>query len=100
MLRAESWMFSRAVLFLDSTWWYLRPVRWKIESWPPTTVMLSGTWRIRDSKPPPTSPGPTTKLTRSEEHTSELQSREKLVCRLLLDKKKKAVNNVNCRVVR
>src|SRR5690606_39826737 len=26
---------------------------------------------------------------RSEEHTSELQSRENLVCRLLLDKKKK-----------
>src|SRR5690606_41937340 len=26
---------------------------------------------------------------RSEEHTSELQSREKLVCRLLLDKKKR-----------
>src|SRR5690606_39543647 len=26
--------------------------------------------------------------TRSEEHTSELQSREKLVCRLLLEKKK------------
>src|SRR5690606_41382198 len=28
-------------------------------------------------------------LTRSEEHTSELQSRENLVCRLLLEKKKK-----------
>src|SRR5690606_39756910 len=27
-------------------------------------------------------------LARSEEHTSELQSRENLVCRLLLDKKK------------
>src|SRR5690606_42124119 len=27
-------------------------------------------------------------ITRSEEHTSELQSREKLVCRLLLEKKK------------
>src|SRR5436309_8393483 len=27
-------------------------------------------------------------LKRSEEHTSELQSREKLVCRLLLEKKK------------
>src|SRR5690606_40284942 len=27
-------------------------------------------------------------LPRSEEHTSELQSREKLVCRLLLEKKK------------
>src|SRR5215475_8106527 len=31
--------------------------------------------------------GPCT--TRSEEHTSELQSRENLVCRLLLEKKKK-----------
>src|SRR5690606_41967386 len=28
-------------------------------------------------------------MTRSEEHTSELQSRENLVCRLLLEKKKK-----------
>src|SRR5207342_3918321 len=30
---------------------------------------------------------------RSEEHTSELQSRENLVCRLLLEKKKKKKNN-------
>src|SRR5690606_39560605 len=30
---------------------------------------------------------PGTKINRSEEHTSELQSREKLVCRLLLEKK-------------
>src|SRR5690606_41275919 len=29
---------------------------------------------------------------RSEEHTSELQSRENLVCRLLLEKKKKQTN--------
>src|SRR3712207_7984919 len=29
---------------------------------------------------------------RSEEHTSELQSRQYLVCRLLLEKKKKQVN--------
>src|SRR3712207_7497130 len=29
---------------------------------------------------------------RSEEHTSELQSRQYLVCRLLLEKKKKNVN--------
>src|SRR5436309_7870676 len=29
---------------------------------------------------------------RSEEHTSELQSRENLVCRLLLEKKKKIKN--------
>src|SRR5690606_39848422 len=31
-----------------------------------------------------------TRLSRSEEHTSELQSRENLVCRLLLEKKKHA----------
>src|SRR5438445_856617 len=30
---------------------------------------------------------------RSEEHTSELQSRQYLVCRLLLEKKKKKTNN-------
>src|SRR3712207_7748375 len=29
---------------------------------------------------------------RSEEHTSELQSRQYLVCRLLLEKKKKQIN--------
>src|SRR6266511_3512305 len=32
---------------------------------------------------------------RSEEHTSELQSREKLVCRLLLEKKKKTSLSVS-----
>src|SRR2546425_11354811 len=33
-------------------------------------------------------------LTRSEEHTSELQSLAYLVCRLLLEKKKKTKNNI------
>src|SRR5690349_24195414 len=33
--------------------------------------------------------GASTRRTRSEEHTSELQSRRDLVCRLLLEKKKK-----------
>src|SRR5690606_39731712 len=32
---------------------------------------------------------------RSEEHTSELQSRENLVCRLLLEKKKKEITPTN-----
>src|SRR5690349_23180771 len=32
-------------------------------------------------------------LNRSEEHTSELQSRRDLVCRLLLEKKKKKLNH-------
>ena len=33
----------------------------------------------------------TNKVARSEEHTSEFQSRQYLVCRLLLEKKKKLV---------
>src|SRR3712207_7804407 len=40
--------------------------------------------RIRRPKIAPSDP-------RSEEHTSELQSRQYLVCRLLLEKKKKSV---------
>src|SRR3712207_6920805 len=36
----------------------------------------------------PACPGATAGTTRSEEHTSELQSRQYLVCRLLLEKKK------------
>src|SRR2546422_5157155 len=34
---------------------------------------------------------------RSEEHTSELQSRLHLVCRLLLEKKKKKLHNTRCK---
>src|SRR5690606_39889898 len=38
----------------------------------------------------------TEQISRSEEHTSELQSREKLVCRLLLEKKKeKSLNQTS-----
>src|SRR2546430_9235801 len=40
------------------------------------------------------------RATRSEEHTSELQSQSNLVCRLLLEKKKKtAFTNFNTSVV-
>src|SRR2546427_5605814 len=35
------------------------------------------------------------KISRSEEHTSELQSQSNLVCRLLLEKKKKHKNRIN-----
>src|SRR5690554_7628331 len=44
----------------------------------------------RRSIPPPA----TNKYSRSEEHTSELQSRPHLVCRLLLEKKKNKPNKV------
>src|SRR2546427_9355942 len=41
---------------------------------------------------PPHEPGPD----RSEEHTSELQSQSNLVCRLLLEKKKKRTSETTC----
>src|SRR3989442_10632122 len=45
----------------------------------------------RTRRPVSDSPRPArSSSTRSEEHTSELQSRPHLVCRLLLEKKKKA----------
>src|SRR2546422_7888243 len=54
------------------------------------------------SPPLPDEPNSTCRLgfigkwwTRSEEHTSELQSRLHLVCRLLLEKKKKHTNNIS-----
>src|SRR3712207_8926787 len=40
------------------------------------------------------------RLTRSEEHTSELQSRQYLVCRLLLEKKKKIQLHYHCHCTR
>src|SRR2546425_7764921 len=50
-------------------------------------------WRQRHrARWPPAGPAPTrrgARSTRSEEHTSELQSLAYLVCRLLLEKKKK-----------
>src|SRR5205807_9329269 len=45
---------------------------------------------MRNSRRPPVS----LKYTRSEEHTSELQSPCNLVCRLLLEKKKKNRNTI------
>src|SRR3712207_8696887 len=38
--------------------------------------------------------GDSVKAARSEEHTSELQSRQYLVCRLLLEKKKKLIDRI------
>src|SRR5438067_8096887 len=50
--------------------------------------MMSMTFELRMSGTSSLNVSPST-LTRSEEHTSELQSRFDLVCRLLLEKKKK-----------
>src|SRR6266511_1213266 len=54
----------------------------------PYTTLFRSTPRSTSPRSPH-SPGRGRRWRRSEEHTSELQSRENLVCRLLLEKKKK-----------
>src|SRR5436305_4956292 len=67
---------------------------------PPRSTLFPYTTLFRSCPPPPARtcvarrrrcPPPGWHRTRSEEHTSELQSRPHLVCRLLLEKKKKNV---------
>src|SRR5207247_5409794 len=63
---------------------------------PYTTLFRSRTtgWDGPESPADGTSPPSRRRTVRSEEHTSELQSRVDLVCRLLLEKKKtKSKNN-------
>src|SRR5438034_6568141 len=59
----------------------------------PSLITITRLFKIR--KPQSVAPAPTSsrpcRLRRSEEHTSELQSHSDLVCRLLLEKKKKKV---------
>src|SRR5690606_41780540 len=60
-------------------------------AWPKTPTIWDERWAW-DRKNSGNSTGRVCSMTwarRSEEHTSELQSRENLVCRLLLEKKKK-----------
>src|SRR6267378_6590410 len=60
---------------------------------PPRSTLFPYTtlFRSRPPSPPRPSQGPGRRAgrARSEEHTSELQSRRDLVCRLLLEKKKR-----------
>src|SRR6266513_5256809 len=93
-------MFSRDVYFLDllsvfSLFFFSflfvfflmirRPPRSTL--FPYTTLFRSGSCRSRGA-PRSCSGARSSRRGRSEEHTSELQSRFDLVCRLLLEKKK------------
>src|SRR3712207_8594062 len=61
---------------------------------PPYSSITTPMWMRRDWKSLSSLRRATLPGTRSEEHTSELQSRQYLVCRLLLEKKKnKLVHN-------
>src|SRR5438874_5058480 len=78
----------RSTLFPYTTLFRSPPFMLRAETvrLPPVWVLLPGGLRV----PAVTVPSRTDRVptTRSEEHTSELQSRRDLVCRLLLEKKK------------
>src|SRR2546427_5927076 len=59
-----------------------------------TEVMARWTWSLwQTEQPEARQPSALAVYYRSEEHTSELQSQSNLVCRLLLEKKKKIQNS-------
>src|SRR3712207_8260892 len=70
--------------------------------WGQSKAQVNSISAVRCSRPgvaTPARPYPATSATvhpRSEEHTSELQSRQYLVCRLLLEKKKYSNKNTSC----
>src|SRR3712207_8497773 len=75
----------RSTLFPYTTLFRSRPLpRWE-EAHPPDRLAGNPRWVQPPSSGPPRQQR---KPPRSEEHTSELQSRQYLVCRLLLEKKK------------
>src|SRR3712207_8249534 len=55
--------------------------------WRPPRLSCKRIMSAASVKPKATHPAPSNPVGRSEEHTSELQSRHYLVCRLLLEKK-------------
>src|SRR5262249_9609804 len=70
---------------ISSVWWTLAMLGGWLRFW----MLSTTTWALRGTTSPalvPISPS-----MRSEEHTSELQSLTNLVCRLLLEKKKKSL---------
>src|SRR3712207_7552474 len=78
----RSTLFPYTTLFRSGISVVLDPSRWA--------------WRgrmQRSTRPSALCPGLSASGARSEEHTSELQSRQYLVCRLLLEKKKTQKQN-------
>src|SRR2546421_2510528 len=82
----------RSTLFPYTTLFRSLDPRPPVEEPPPAVETVSPEGR-GEKRPRPDREG-----IRSEEHTSELQSRSDLVCRLLLEKKKKKIRHVyDCR---
>src|SRR2546422_1837627 len=68
-------------------------VKWPVPSFRKSAFGPPRAVRIKSKSPSPSTSAKAGTWTRSEEHTSELQSRLHLVCRLLLEKKKNKQSN-------
>src|SRR3712207_7914414 len=80
----------RSTLFPYTTLFRSDPSPCNMDGWDFVYHIWGGQMTLLDVVDPSGSvSGPLKEDTRSEEHTSELQSRQYLVCRLLLEKKKK-----------
>src|SRR5207249_8907929 len=97
---ATRWLCTGYMLCFFLPLFFLMPPRPPRSTLFPYTTLfrsITNAGRVRASSctsATPTSPSwcaPPTSTSRSEEHTSELQSRFDLVCRLLLEKKKKKI---------
>src|SRR3712207_6978857 len=90
----RSTLFPYTTLFRSSptlsSWWYQNRSRLPSSSLT-SSAGCSGLPKLRSMTPP--IPASSDLRVRSEEHTSELQSRQYLVCRLLLEKKKKHISS-------
>src|SRR5437588_5536047 len=80
----RSTLFPYTTLFRSKIFLILFPLRWGRDY-----VEIKFCWRTKFLKITNPKIGSPTEFDRSEEHTSELQSHSDLVCRLLLEKKKK-----------
>src|SRR2546430_9486683 len=76
----------RSTLFPYTTLFRSNPLYPKMTRKPPFSVEAPGYEKVKGETIPRRNPAA---KDRSEEHTSELQSQSNLVCRLLLEKKKK-----------
>src|SRR3712207_8768161 len=89
----RSTLFPYTTLFRSDQMEYFVPVRWLQTVPSQAAVSETGLFGNQNTVCKPTTPKwRHTVDRRSEEHTSELQSRQYLVCRLLLEKKKQLQN--------
>src|SRR5258707_6525331 len=82
----RSTLFPYTTLFRSA--WRVRSITWRVDAGDRSPAQTRA-WMPRGFIGAPGGLCESVKGRRSEEHTSELQSRQYLVCRLLLEKKKK-----------